>query len=92
LLFGKRIVVVLPAYSAELTLRQTSAEIPRADIDDAALLQGSDDFVFDNRMSAQIAFFGSRSGASSDLACSPPTARVCSRRPRRSPIDAHVRR
>jgi len=44
MLFGKRIVVVLPAYNAELTLRQTYAEIPRAYIDDVLLVDdGSSD-------------------------------------------------
>jgi glycosyltransferase involved in cell wall biosynthesis len=38
MLFGKRIVVVLPAYNAELTLRQTHAEIPRAYIDEVLLV------------------------------------------------------
>ena len=38
MLFGKRIVVVLPAYNAELTLRQTYAEIPRTYIDDVLLV------------------------------------------------------
>lgn len=38
MLFGKRIVVVLPAYNAEQTLRQTYAEIPRAYIDDVLLV------------------------------------------------------
>jgi glycosyltransferase involved in cell wall biosynthesis len=38
MLFGKRIVVVLPAYNAELTLRQTYAEIPRAYIDEVLLV------------------------------------------------------
>ncbi|MCC6847837.1 MAG: glycosyltransferase family 2 protein [Deltaproteobacteria bacterium] len=44
MLFGQRIVVVLPAYNAELTLRQTHAEIPRAYIDDVLLVDdGSSD-------------------------------------------------
>jgi glycosyltransferase involved in cell wall biosynthesis len=44
MLFGKRIVVVLPAYNAELTLRQTYAEIPRAYIDEVLLVDdGSSD-------------------------------------------------
>jgi glycosyltransferase involved in cell wall biosynthesis len=38
MLFGKRIIVVLPAYNAELTLRQTYAEIPRAYIDEVLLV------------------------------------------------------
>ncbi len=38
MLFGKRIAVVLPAYNAELTLRQTYAEIPRAYVDDVLLV------------------------------------------------------
>ncbi|MEB2284445.1 MAG: glycosyl transferase family 2 [Polyangiaceae bacterium UTPRO1] len=38
MLFGKRIVVVLPAYNAELTLRQTYAEIPHAYIDEVLLV------------------------------------------------------
>jgi glycosyltransferase involved in cell wall biosynthesis len=48
MLFGKRIVVVLPAYNAELTLRQTYAEIPRAYIDDVLLVDdGSSDRTVD---------------------------------------------
>ena len=44
MLFGKRIIVVLPAYNAELTLRQTYAEIPRAYVDDVLLVDdGSSD-------------------------------------------------
>lgn len=44
MLFGKRIMVVLPAYNAELTLRQTYAEIPRAYIDEVLLVDdGSSD-------------------------------------------------
>ncbi len=44
MLFGKRIIVVLPAYNAELTLRQTHAEIPRAYIDEVLLVDdGSSD-------------------------------------------------
>ena len=38
MLFGKRIVVVLPAYNAELTLRQTYAEIPLAYVDEVLLV------------------------------------------------------
>jgi glycosyltransferase involved in cell wall biosynthesis len=38
MLFGKKIIVVLPAYNAELTLRQTYAEIPRAYIDEVLLV------------------------------------------------------
>src|SRR5689334_15323021 len=38
MLFGKRIVVVMPAYNAELTLRQTHAEIPFEYIDDVILV------------------------------------------------------
>jgi len=48
MLFGKRIVVVLPAYNAELTLRQTYAEIPRTYIDDVLLVDdGSVDRTVD---------------------------------------------
>lgn len=44
MLFGKRITVVLPAYNAELTLRQTYAEIPRAYVDEVLLVDdGSSD-------------------------------------------------
>ncbi|MEA1927888.1 MAG: glycosyltransferase family 2 protein [Candidatus Auribacterota bacterium] len=38
MLNGKKIVVVLPAYNAELTLRQTYAEIPRDIVDDVILV------------------------------------------------------
>jgi glycosyltransferase involved in cell wall biosynthesis len=48
MLFGKRIMVVLPAYNAELTLRQTYAEIPRAYIDEVLLVDdGSSDRTVD---------------------------------------------
>ncbi len=44
MLFGKKIVVVMPAYNAESTLRQTYAEIPLEYIDDVILVDdGSSD-------------------------------------------------
>jgi glycosyltransferase involved in cell wall biosynthesis len=44
LLFGKKIVVVMPAYNAEATLRQTYAEIPMDYIDEVILVDdGSSD-------------------------------------------------
>jgi glycosyltransferase involved in cell wall biosynthesis len=44
MLFGKRIVVVMPAYNAETTLRRTYAEIPFEYIDEAILVDdGSSD-------------------------------------------------
>ena len=44
MLFGKKIVVVMPAYNAEQTLRQTYEEIPREYIDDVILVDdGSSD-------------------------------------------------
>lgn len=41
MLSGKRIAVVLPAYNAELTLRQTYAEIPHDIVDDVILVDDS---------------------------------------------------
>jgi glycosyltransferase involved in cell wall biosynthesis len=38
MLFDKKIVVVMPAYNAELTLRQTYAEIPMQYVDDVILV------------------------------------------------------
>ena len=38
MLFGKKIVVVLPAYQAERTLRQTFSEIPREFVDEVILV------------------------------------------------------
>lgn len=38
MIHGKKIIVVLPAYNAERTLRQTVAEIPREYIDDVILV------------------------------------------------------
>lgn len=44
MLFGKRIVVVMPAYNAEATLRRTYAEIPFEYVDEAILVDdGSSD-------------------------------------------------
>ena len=44
MLFGKKIVVVMPAYNAESTLRQTYAEIPLQYVDDVILVDdGSSD-------------------------------------------------
>jgi glycosyltransferase involved in cell wall biosynthesis len=44
MLFGKKIVVVMPAYNAEPTLRRTYAEIPFEYIDEAILVDdGSSD-------------------------------------------------
>jgi glycosyltransferase involved in cell wall biosynthesis len=44
MLFGKKIVVVMPAYNAERTLRQTYAEIPREYVDEVILVDdGSSD-------------------------------------------------
>ena len=44
ILFGKKIVVVMPAYNAETTLRQTYAEIPLQYVDDVILVDdGSSD-------------------------------------------------
>ena len=44
MLFDKKIVVVMPAYNAEQTLRQTYSEIPRQYIDDVILVDdGSSD-------------------------------------------------
>ncbi len=44
MLFGKKIVVVMPAYNAELTLRQTYDEIPMDYIDEVILVDdGSTD-------------------------------------------------
>ena len=44
MLFGKKIVVVMPAYNAESTLRQTYAEIPLQYIDEVLLVDdGSND-------------------------------------------------
>jgi glycosyltransferase involved in cell wall biosynthesis len=44
MLFGKKIIVVMPAYNAESTLRQTYAEIPLEYIDEVLLVDdGSDD-------------------------------------------------
>lgn len=41
MLFGKKVIVVMPAYNAEQTLRQTYAEIPLAYIDDVILVDDS---------------------------------------------------
>src|SRR6185295_14125999 len=44
MLFGKKIVVVMPAYNAESTLRRTYSEIPFEYIDEAILVDdGSSD-------------------------------------------------
>ena len=44
MLLGKRIVVVMPAYNAEATLRQTYAEIPHDYVDEVILVDdGSSD-------------------------------------------------
>jgi glycosyltransferase involved in cell wall biosynthesis len=47
---GKRVVVVMPAYNAEMTLRQTYAEIPRQVVDDIIVV---DDASWDH--TAEIA-------------------------------------
>jgi glycosyltransferase involved in cell wall biosynthesis len=48
MLFGKKIVVVMPAYNAEATLRRTYAEIPFEYIDEAILVDdGSSDRTVD---------------------------------------------
>lgn len=48
MLFGKKIVVVMPAYNAESTLRRTYAEIPFEYIDEAILVDdGSSDRTVD---------------------------------------------
>ena len=43
MLLGKKIVVVLPAYRAEATLRQTVAEIPRDVVDEVLLVDDASD-------------------------------------------------
>jgi cellulose synthase/poly-beta-1,6-N-acetylglucosamine synthase-like glycosyltransferase len=43
-IYGKKLIVVMPAYNAERTLQQTIAEIPREYVDDIVLVDdGSHD-------------------------------------------------
>jgi glycosyltransferase involved in cell wall biosynthesis len=54
-LFGKKIVVVMPAYNAENTLRQTFAEIPGEYVDDVILVDdGSADRTVEIARSLQV--------------------------------------
>jgi len=48
MVLGKKIIVVMPAYNAEKTLRQTCEELPREYVDDVILV---DDASLDNTVS-----------------------------------------
>src|SRR6267142_6325835 len=56
---NKKIVVVMPAYNAPRTLRQTGYRaFSREILERLPLAANSDDFVFDNQMLAQILWHG----------------------------------
>jgi hypothetical protein len=64
----QKLIIVMPAYSAEKTLRRTFEELPHEYVDEMIVQRtmletlplddNSDDFVFDNEMIAQAAFIG----------------------------------
>ena len=55
MLFGNKIIVVMPAYNAEQTLRQTYSEIPREYVDDVILVDdGSSDLTVEIASSLNI--------------------------------------